>query len=264
MCLIAVAWRVHPRLPLLLIANRDEFHARPTAPAAAHPEHPEVFGGRDLDKGGSWLQVSARGRLAAVTNVRRPGPVPANAASRGALVTDFVLAGESAPSFVERVRARAEDYAPFNLLAFDGLALAHVGTHQDARARSLAPGVHLLSNADLDTPWPKVERLRVRMHDWLADRAQHARSAAEVDVEPLLAALCDRRRADDSDLPDTGVGIERERFLSSPFIVGAEYGTRCSSVVLFDGTGFRFFERRFAADGAVSGQTDVMLPAARA
>lgn len=261
MCLIAVAWRVHPRFPLLLIANRDEFHARPTAPAAAHPEDPQVFGGRDLEKGGSWLQICTRGRLAAVTNVRRPAPAPRNTVSRGKLVTDFVRGSEAAETFVARVRANAECYARFNLLAFDGRVLAHVGTYGEARDRLLAPGVYLLSNADLDTPWPKAERLRAHLQDWLAEHTQRTHTIAQVDIVPLLAALADRQCADDAALPDTGVGRERERFLSSPFIVGADYGTRCSSVVLFDGTGFRFIERRFAADGSVSGQTDVWLPA---
>jgi len=249
MCLIALAWHVHPRYPLLLIANRDEYHARPTAPAAVHPDAAQVFGGRDLEKGGSWLLASARGRMAAVTNVRLPQPVDPAAASRGQLVSEFVLARDSAAGYGEQLAARAAHYAHFNLLAWDGAELVYAGTHPEYETQRLQPGVHVLSNAGLNSPWPKALRLRQRLRDWLDH--EHGSTAM---IEPLFAALADREQARDAELPDTGVGIERERFLSAPFIVGADYGTRCSTIVLANDEEIDFTERRFGPLGKYLGE----------
>lgn len=249
MCLIALAWHVHPRYPLVLIANRDEFHARPTAPAAVHPDDPQVFGGRDLEKGGSWLMVSSQGRMAAVTNVRLPQPADPDAASRGQLVTGYVRAQIPAAIYGEELAARAAQFAHFNLLAWDGVDLVYAGTHPGYETACVAPGVHVLSNAGLDSPWPKALRVQQRLQDWLT-QADHREPA----IEPLFAALADRQQARDAELPDTGVGIERERFLSAPFIVGADYGTRCSTIMLANDDGIAFTERRFGPLGAYLGE----------
>lgn len=249
MCLIAFAWRVHPQYPLVLIANRDEFHARPTAAAAVHADDAQVFGGRDLEKGGSWLLVSARGRMAAVTNVRLPLPVDPAAASRGQLVSEFVRSHESAAGYGTQLAERAAQFAHFNLLAWDGSELVYAGTHPEYAAAPVAPGVHVLSNAGLNSPWPKALRVRQRLLDWL-DQADHTTP----DIAPLFAALADREQAGDDELPDTGVGIERERFLSAPFIVGRDYGTRCSSIVLANHERIEFAERRFAPLGEYLGE----------
>lgn len=254
MCLIAIAWRVHPRYPLVMIANRDEFHARPSAAADVHPQYPELFGGRDLEKGGSWLLASARGRLAAVTNVRLPIPPAPDAASRGELVLDFARSTQPAPVFAQALMARAERYARFNLVMWDGEDLHYVGTHPQAEAAAIAPGVHVLSNASLDSPWPKALRLRQCMLEWL----QRQSSAPPV-LEPLFAALADTRQADDAELPDTGVGLPRERFLSAPFIVGTDYGTRCSTVVLADQQTISVVERRFGPMATPLGEVSVQL-----
>lgn len=245
MCLIALAWHVHPRYPLVLIANRDEFHARPTAPAAAHPTQPHLFGGRDLEKGGSWLMVSGQRRMAAVTNVRLPQPVDPDAASRGQLVMELAQSQQSALAYGEALAARAGQFAHFNLLAWDGVDLIYAGTHPEYDTARIEPGVHVLSNAGLNSPWPKALRLQQRLRDWLEQ--------ADAPIEPLFAALADREQARDAELPDTGVGIERERFLSAPFIVGADYGTRCSTIVLANDEGIDFNERRFGPLGAYLG-----------
>jgi len=253
MCLIALAWHVHPRYPLVLIANRDEYHARPTAPAAVHPTQPQLFGGRDLEKGGSWLLVSAHGRMAAVTNVRLPQPVDPDAASRGHLVTEFAQSEVSAIAYGNALAARAAQYAHFNLLTWDGADLVYAGTHPEYESARIEPGVHVLSNAGLNSPWPKALRLQQRLRDWLA-KVDHS-----APVEPLFAALADREQALDDELPDTGVGIERERFLSAPFIVGADYGTRCSTVVLADDACVAFTERRFGPLGQALGDVSTRL-----
>ncbi|MDP1696537.1 MAG: NRDE family protein [Xanthomonadaceae bacterium] len=254
MCLIALAWHVHPRYPLVLVANRDEFHARPTTPAAVHPTQPQLFGGRDLEKGGSWLMVSSRGRMAAVTNVRLPQPVDPDAASRGHLVTEFAQSDVSAVAYGNALADRAAQYAHFNLLAWDGADLVYAGTHPEYESARVEPGVHVLSNAGLNSPWPKALRLRQRLRDWLEQSDQ-----ASPSIEPLFAALADREQASDTELPNTGVGIERERFLSAPFIVGADYGTRCSTIVLANDEGITFIEHRFAPLGVYLGEVQQTL-----
>src|SRR3546814_367206 len=138
MCLIALAWHVHPRYPLVLIANRDEFHARTTAPAAVHPDDPQLFGGRDLEKGGSWLMVSSHGRMAAVTNVRLPLPADPDAASRGQLVMEFAQSRISAVAYGEELATRAARYSHFNLLAWDGRSEEHTSELQSLMRISYA------------------------------------------------------------------------------------------------------------------------------
>lgn len=151
MCLIALAWQHHPRYRLALIANRDEAHARPTAPAGADPDDAHAFGGRDLSQGGSWLMVSDRGRLAAVTNVR-DGRQPETAPrSRGALVRDFVHGAMSAQQCLDALRADAAQFGRFNLLLWDGDALRFGSNHPPAGAGgyqtfAVAPGVHAAAN----------------------------------------------------------------------------------------------------------------------
>lgn len=248
MCLISLSWRAHPRYELVLAANRDEFHHRPTAAAGWWADAPEIFGGRDLSQGGGWLAVSRRRRLAAVTNVRRMVQPDANAPSRGALVADFMRNTQSAAEFAKRLRGRADAYAGFNLLLYDGESLVYATNHDGFHSERLTPGVHAVSNAALDTPWPKLVRLRDRMTDWSQQ--------AQTDDKTLFDALSDDQIAADSALPDTGVGIELERLLSPAFIRGPQYGTRASTVVALDTDGtFQFSEKRFGPNGAAAGES---------
>lgn len=242
MCLIGVAFREGPEPELVLAANRDEFHQRPSAPAEAWADAPDVFGGRDLKSGGSWLAVSVRGRLAAVTNVRRMVPPNPAAPTRGALVADFVRGDMSAAEFARSLQPVAEEYAGFNLLAYDGKELLYVDNHPAFEVAPVAPGVHVVSNDQLDTPWPKSLRLKA-----VLERTTRR--------DPLFEALGDRRPAPDAELPDTGVGRELERMLSPPFIVSAGYGTRCSTFVRMALGAIEFEERRFDAFGHRIGVT---------
>jgi uncharacterized protein with NRDE domain len=251
MCLIAYAWQVHPRWPLVLIGNRDELHARPASSADFQPDAPQVYGGRDLEKQGGWLQVSTQRRLAAVTNVRHGiAPEPAKR-SRGALVADFVRNPRGMDEWLAALAPDAPSYGRFNLLVWDGERLSLLGNHPTTRTRLVEPGVHGLFNGDFDAPWPKVGLAQQAMRRWL----DHAGDAAEPDVEILLAALATEQVAPDAELPDTGVGIELERLLSSPFIRGTRYGTRCSSVVLVGHDEALFVERRYGPDGIRSGES---------
>jgi uncharacterized protein with NRDE domain len=241
MCLIVLAVQARPDAPLVFAANRDEAHARPTAGAAWWPEHADVFGGRDLEKGGSWLAVTKSGRLAAVTNHRRV-PLESRGSSRGLLVRDFMTSDESARAYVERRRRDA--FHAFNLIVWDGAEAWFLG--DDDRARELARGVHGLSNARLDDAWPKVVRTRSALGRSLSEPRDDM-------VRALFDAFGDRRGAPDRDLPETGVGVELERVLASPFIVSPTYGTRSTSVVVVGSTDLSFEERSFDGSGAPSG-----------
>ena len=257
MCLIAFALDRHPAYPLALIANRDELHARAAAPAGPEPQHPDLYGGRDLAQGGSWLMVSRGGRLAAVTNVRvRPSPA-APPRSRGALVRGFVAASTGIDDWLDALAPVAGEYGPFNLVLWDGAALAFAGNHPRFARHPVAPGLHAVSNGAFDAPWSKSNRASQALAAWLAQAAPADARAA--DVAPLLMALADQTPAPDDALPDTGVGLERERLLSPPFVRDPRYGTRCSTIVLVQAGGIRFVERRFGADAKVLGESDAWL-----
>lgn len=252
MCLIGIAWRAHPKFELVIAANRDEFHNRPTAGAAAWKDHPQIFGGRDLKQQGSWLAVSSQGRLAAVTNVRRMATPDPQAPSRGKLVAEFLTSDGSAADFAARLKEAADSYSGFNLLLYDGSDLRYVDNHPEFEDATVAPGVHVLSNAQLDTPWPKSLRLKAALESWTRDKWESP--------APLLKALADRVPASDAELPNTGVGPALERMLSPPFIVSPHYGTRCSTVVTFGAGLIAFVEKRFDADGRLAGEASKALP----
>lgn len=246
MCLIVFDWDPE-RGRLLLLGNRDEFHARPSAPFGRWPEASGVHGGRDLEAGGSWLALGPRGRLAAVTNVRdlKQGRPPAAPRSRGALVADFVQAADPAQiAALAAVDARS-DFGAFNLLLLDGAELWHVHAPK-ARARALPAGLYGLSNADLDTPWPKLRRARTALRARV-DRGWPQRVDAGTLAEGL-AVLEDDAAADEAALPDTGVGIEWERQLSPVFIRAPGYGTRSSLVLCWENGRWAALERADHAD----------------
>ncbi len=254
MCLLLVAIGARPAWPLLLLGNRDEFHARPSVAAAPWPEAGHILGGRDEVAGGSWLALATDGRFAAVTNVRRGVPERGRH-SRGVLVADFVQASTAPEAWLASLARRADDYAPFNLLVGDRRSVwSFEGPTR--QAQRLAAGLHVLSNGPLDAPWPKMRRLRGGVEASLADH--------DVDAQRLLALLADESRPADAELPDTGIGLERERFLASVFIRGEAYGTRASTFVALaaDG-GVQFRERRFGPQGAPLGEDAWQLAGGR-
>ena len=249
MCLIAFAWQVHPRWRLLLAGNRDEFHARPSIPLARWDDLP-IIGGRDQEAGGTWLGITETGRCCVVTNVRDPRDSQ-QGVSRGLLATDFLAGPDDACAHAQALLATAADYRPFNLLTFDAEHAFYIGNRPESRAQRIEPGVHGLSNADFNTPWPKTKALMNRLQAWLD--AGH-----EVDFAPLFRALANEQRAPDEILPDTGVGIERERWLSSAFIRGEQYGTRASTIVAIDYDGKALIvERRFGPNGHFQGESEL-------
>jgi uncharacterized protein with NRDE domain len=251
MCLIAIAWRAHPEFPLVVAANRDEWRDRPATPAGWWHDHPDLLAGRDLQAGGTWMGVTRSGRFAAVTNFRDPSDRRTTARSRGTLVTDFLLGTESPERYLAALAPRAADYNGFNLLLADGHSLFYFGS-REGEVRPVEPGVHALSNHLLDEPWPKVARARAALEGALGDGD-----------EPLFAMLSDATPAPDAQLPDTGVGIEKERMLSPALITGEAYGTRASTVLRCTARSARLEERTRDAQGGVTvvRQIEFALPA---
>jgi uncharacterized protein with NRDE domain len=249
MCLIAFDHAPGGRYPLRLVANRDEFHDRPAAPLATWEDAPWLVGGRDLEAGGSWLAVHRRGRVAAVTNVRDPGLVlPPGAPSRGALVREALERDDLEAWLSALAEGGALHYAGFNLLVADGETLWYLHRGRDALdLQRVPPGIHALSNARLDTPWPKL----ITARQGLAASLRHGHWP-----DDALAALGDRRRADDRRLPETGVGLERERELSPAFIAGEHYGTRATSWLTWRRDGrIEIGERRYGPGGVALGES---------
>jgi uncharacterized protein with NRDE domain len=247
MCLIAFAWQSHPRWRLLLGGNRDEFHARPSAALARWDDAP-ITCGRDLEAGGTWLGVTDSGRCCVVTNVRDPRD-PQLGVSRGLLATDYLNGGAGASVHAQELLRSAAGYRPFNLLTFDARDGFYLGNRPEPRAQAVTPGVHGLSNADFNTPWPKTRALMQHLRHWID-------AGDDMNFAPLFAALADEQVAPDAQLPDTGIGLERERLLSAAFIRGEAYGTRASTVVAIghDGLGV-IVERRFGPSGRFDGET---------
>lgn len=239
MCLIAWHWQPGHSNRLLLVANRDEFYARPSA-ALHWWADTDILAGRDLQAGGTWLGVSRTGRLAALTNHRDPDHQRDNARSRGELASGFLRSNISAEAYLAALNQRAADYNPFNLLVYDGAHLMGLESRH-ARVLSLPEGVGAVSNADFQTPWPKLNGLTNGLQQQLG---QGQTSDAE-----LLALLQDRRVATDADLPATGVPLPLERALSAAFVALPDYGTRACSVVRLATDYVEFTEQGFDASG---------------
>jgi uncharacterized protein with NRDE domain len=238
MCLILLAWRSHPQQKLLVAANRDEFYARPAAPAQFWHDAPHILAGRDLEQGGTWLGVTLSGRFAALTNVRNL-QAPLGNLSRGLLVSDFLNSDVAPEQFLQQLQPELPNYSPFNLLLCDGKHLYYGNSTGDIC--ELQPGVYGLSNAALDTPWPKVAT---------GKEALLKLTANEPDTEQLFEILADKDQADETALPDTGVGITLEKQLSPRFIHFDVYGTRCSTVVTYSHAGeIHFLEKQFDETG---------------
>jgi uncharacterized protein with NRDE domain len=243
MCLVALAWRATPAYPLLLAANRDERHDRPTLAAHWWSDLPDVLGGRDLRANGSWLAVDRRGRLAAVTNFRDPTAQPARL-SRGALVAAFLSQPGPPAEFAAGIEPLAHDYGPFNLLLLGGDELRYASNR--APPASFAPGVRVLSNAALEDDWPKTRSARAALQTALTVESP----------ETALFELLARR----SNVPPP------EGYRSAHFIEGPLYGTRSSTVITIDAGGrLNFVERTFDAETRLTGEVreSFLLPRSR-
>nr|WP_136252327.1 NRDE family protein [Ningiella ruwaisensis] len=226
MCILFIAVDQHPDYPLIVAANRDEFHARPTQPSGFWEQYPQVLAGKDLQAGGSWMGVSRAGKLAALTNIRSSGKEREQAISRGELVMNYLIDDMSASDYHKVLSQSATQYNGYNLL-FGELEHLQVYNNFEDSIYSLTKGIYGLSNANLNAPWPKLDLGR-------SELAKYCQQTDVFNVEHLFKLLSNNTKAQDEVLPQTGVPLEWERKLSSIFIESPDYGTRSSTVLLLD------------------------------
>jgi uncharacterized protein with NRDE domain len=240
MCLIVFANNVHKDYKLIFAANRDEFYDRPTEQAEFWSEHSDLLAGKDLQAGGTWMGITKQGRFAAITNFRDLKNHKTDAPSRGNLTIDFLVSNIHPEDYYNSLKSELKKFNGFNLILGTVKGLYYFSNKTDG-IQKLEPGIHGISNAILDTPWPKVEKSK-----------QHLQSLIQQDeIHPweLLDILKDTSQAKDENLPDTGVGLELERILSSVFIKSEKYGTRCSTIVMVDKDNNAKFVEKFFFDG---------------
>ncbi|MET0370150.1 MAG: NRDE family protein [Sphingobium sp.] len=245
MCIMAMAWRAHPRWQLILAGNRDEFHARPAAPLADWTDRPGLIAGRDLQSGGTWLGVARAGRVAIVTNLRGFGDPQPDRASRGALVTDL-LAAEG--RYSDPPASSLDDFNPFNLILIEAECARFLTNRPAPLVTPLTPGLYGLSNGSLDAPWPKTLALKAALLAWLTKDTERPEALFDaLRLETLPAAGI---------APITPSDIADEAAASPVFIRNPVYGTRCSTVIAIGTDGASFIaERRFDANAIQTGET---------
>lgn len=240
MCLILLSWKTHPKYKLIIAANRDEFYARPTAPADYWKDFPNLLAGKDKKAGGTWLGIEKRGRFAAVTNYRDLTKIKEKAVSRGNLTKDYLAGTEEPLEYLKAVSQHKEDYNGFNLLIGNKQSLYYYSNIED-QIKELGKGVYGLSNHLLDSAWPKVETGKEMFKTITRNEV--------INTEEIFKLLQNVDQPEDARLPATGVPLSLERDLSSIFIKMPEYGTYCSTVILLDDKGEVFFEERTFRQG---------------
>jgi uncharacterized protein with NRDE domain len=244
MCLLIFAHLVSPEYPLLVAANRDEFHTRPTAVSEFWIDYPQLLAGRDLQQGGTWMGVTRSGRFAAVTNYRDPSRTSAAPRSRGELPLSYLTGSQDPQTFLAEVASLAQDYAGFNLLVGDRRSLWYFTNSDDLDPRCLPAGLYGLSNASLDTPWPKVELGKARLRALL--------EAGPMSHDTLATVVANRRLAQQRSLSGQGPDSTMETTLSAQFIVTDAYGTRSSTTFWTDAHGrANWREQSFNERGAL-------------
>ena len=227
MCLLAIAWQAHAEYPLVVCANRDEFLARPTQSAHFWHDAPDVYAGRDLLGGGTWMGISRQGRFAALTNIRDPASNRDDARSRGLLVSRFLQGRETALGYCRQLQRNGALYNGYNFIAFDGNSLVYQSNALGS-PRILPAGVHGISNAVIDVPWPKIVSASNKLTEWLKNPTE---------VKQLAMLMQDRRLAPDEQLPTTGVTLDLERGLSAEYSDLPGYATRCSTGLMLHRSG---------------------------
>ena len=239
MCTILFSWKKIPGYRLVLIANRDEFYERPTALAHWWDDYPNILAGRDLQAGGTWMGISKNGRFAAITNFRKfplEGPFET---SRGDLVKDFLSSDESPASYLDKLNRIGKGFEGYNLIFGDTKELFYHSNK--GPSTGIEPNTYGLSNHLLDTPWPKINKGKFLFNRCI--------EVGDLDKETFFDILSNREKAPDSELPETGVGLEKERMLSPIFIKSENYGTRISSVLMVSENGeVNFYERSFVPE----------------
>ncbi len=235
MCLIFISLNQHPQYKLIVAANRDEFYERKTAAADFWKDHPNVLGGRDLEAGGTWMAMSRSGKISMITNYRDLKNLKSKAPSRGKLVSDYLVENVHPENYLKSIEPDKNEFNGFNLIVGSANELWYLSNYKSG-VEQISNGIHGLSNALLDTPWPKVVSGKKKFDSVLSDD--------RVNPKALFEMLMDDHTAPDNELPDTGVGLERERQLSSMFIKSPGYGSRCSTVVLINKNDHVLFAER--------------------
>lgn len=247
MCILFIAYQQHPDFPLIIAANRDEFHERPTSPSMFWEKAPNVLAGTDLQAGGTWMGINKGGKIAALTNIRDPQKIEPDAKSRGMLVSDFLINSPDEDQYLKQLQQNKEEFNGYNLL-FGNINQLHVYNNHLNQHDKLQPGFYGLSNAYLNSPWPKI-------NSGVQQLEHYCESHTKIEFEPLMAILRNDQRASDELLPETGVPIEWERLLSSIFICTEQYGTRSSTILLINNRSeVQWYERSFVASGEITGE----------
>ncbi|WP_028470535.1 NRDE family protein [Neptunomonas japonica] len=250
MCLITFAYQQHPEYSLIMVANRDEFYARPTLDMHFWKDHPNVLAGKDLQQNGTWLGINKNGKLAAVTNFRDGTSIESNVKSRGALTRRFLTKETPAKTYLQELATDSSPYGGFNLLLGDTTGLYYC-SNKGAPSERIAPGVYGLSNAYLDSSWPKVDAAKQGLVELIK---------RELSIESLANLLHSKHQAADKDLPNTGISYEWEKQLSACFINIPSYGTRATTVLLQKNSGeTQIAEFRFNPSGKVSEERFTLL-----
>lgn len=234
MCLILFS-NNHPDYKLIIAANRDEFYNRPTKKADFWADQPGMLAGKDVEAGGTWMGITTKGRISMLTNYRDLSRIKENAPSRGHLVSDFLTGEKNANIYLTEVERNGDNYNGFNLICGTPDELWYYGNYQKG-VHQVSSAVHGLSNAVLNTSWPKVEKGKRKLTELL--------NREPITTEGLFSVLLDDHQAKDNALPDTGVGLEKERVLSPMFIKSPGYGSRCSTAILIDKTNKVTFAER--------------------
>ncbi len=257
MCLALIAFQVLDDWPLIIVANRDEYHARPTLTAQPWPEKPQVLAGKDLEAGGSWFGVTQTGHVALLTNYREPSVAKQTTTSRGQLVSNYLMHPQKPLAYLQSLKEQAHLYSGFNLIVGDRLGLFVASNRsdqmgdraQDAFAKHISKGVWGLSNAFWNTPWPKLTLTRDSIKQYLLNVQQHGK---EPHASELIQIMQNIVPVPDNLLPQTGLSLERERQLATPFIIGQDYGTRSTTVLMQHKDGRITFNERSYSPGALT------------
>ena len=225
MCTTLFSYNFNPNYPIIIASNRDEFYERPTSDVSFWNKHPNIIGGIDKKYLGTWLGMSKEGKIGILTNFRDPKNHQKNLKSRGLLLKNFLTEDVSIDDFIQMLKKNKDEYNGYNILFGDISKMVYY-SNKENKIKVLDSGIFGLSNAFLDTPWPKV----IIGKKLLANEVKNVKPNSD----QIMNILKNNTIAIDDDLPDTGIGIEYERMLSPIFIRSPQYGTRSSIVIMID------------------------------
>jgi len=246
MCILFIAINQHKDYPLIILANRDEFQERPTTSAHFWKDYPNLLAGKDEKEGGTWLGITRQGRISALTNYRDIPLHKDGRLSRGHLVRDYLVSDITSEEYLNFLIANRENYNPYNIL-FGNQNELFVYNNISNQVNKLENGFYGLSNAYLNSPWPKVSKGIEHLKKYILN--------SKIEKDELFSIMKDDTKAPDNLLPDTGVGLEKERFLSSIFIQNQIYGTRSTALLLYNSQNtMSFYERSYNSAGEATNE----------